>query len=110
MNSFMVSCKAKDLNEEISKRINNNGLVIDRKYLGIMEKFKTPMIKELISPSQAQLSAEEAYKIAKYTEDIYLNSNLSNEAALRQAIRKFNKEKEIGNSEDIFKKNRTKKL
>ena len=39
------------------------------------------------------VSVEEAYKIAKDTEDIYLNSTLKNEAALRQAIRKFNKEK-----------------
>ncbi|WP_294364733.1 hypothetical protein [uncultured Clostridium sp.] len=90
--------------------LNSNGLVIDRNYLGIMQKFKLDMIKELISPTQYQLSVEEAYKIAKDTEDIYLNSTLKNEAALRQAIRKFNKEKETGNSEDIFKEIRTKKL
>ena len=71
----------------------SNGLVIDRKYLGIMDKFKSIMVKELICPSQEQLSTEEAYKIAKDTEEIYLNSNLNNEVALRQAVRKFNNEK-----------------
>ena len=73
--------------------LNSNGLVIDRKTLGIIAKFKSIMTKELISPSKEQLSAEEAYKIAKDTEDIYLNSKLNNEAALRKAIRKFNKKK-----------------
>ncbi|MDU7365386.1 MULTISPECIES: hypothetical protein [unclassified Clostridium] len=104
MNSFVISCKAKDLKREIKKKIggekmnrtlllNSNGLVIDRKYFGIMEKFKSAMIKELISPSQTQLSVEEAYKVAKDTEDIYLNSSLNNEAALREAVRKFNNQK-----------------
>ena len=93
MNSFMVSCKVKDLKKEVLKKIEGNGLTIDRKYLGIMEKYKPTMVNEIISPSQQQLSAEEAYKISIETEDIYLNSNLSNEAALRQAIRKFNNEK-----------------
>lgn len=73
--------------------INSNGLAIDRKYLGIMHRFKASMVKEFMSPSETQLSTEEAYKIAKDTEEIYLNSNLNNQAALRQAVRKFNKEK-----------------
>lgn len=73
--------------------LNSNGLVIDRKYLGIMAIFKAAMTKELITPSKEQLSVEEAYKIAIDTEDIYLNSNLSNEDALKEAIKKFNKEK-----------------
>ncbi|MDI9215979.1 hypothetical protein [Clostridium tertium] len=70
--------------------LNSNGLVIDRRYFGIMEKFKLAMVKELILPSQTQLSVEEAYKVAKDTEDIYLNSSLNNEEALREAVRKFN--------------------
>ena len=73
--------------------LNSNGLVIDRKYLGIMTIFKAAMTKELITPSKEQLSAEEAYKIAIDTEDIYLNSNLTNKDALKEAIKKFNKEK-----------------
>lgn len=73
--------------------LNSNGLIIDRKYLGIMDKFKSMMIKELICPSQEQLTAEEAYKVAMDTEEIYLNSNLNNEAALREAVKKFKNEK-----------------
>ena len=73
--------------------LNSNGLVIDRKCLGIMTIFKDAMTKELITPSKEQLSAEEAYKIAIDTEDIYLNSNLTNKDALKEAIKKFNKEK-----------------
>ncbi|MDU5111671.1 MAG: hypothetical protein E6248_14605 [Clostridium sp.] len=72
--------------------LNSNGLVIDRKYLGIMDKFKSIMVKELICPTKEQLTAEEAYKVSKDTEEIYLNSNLNNEAALREAIRKFRNE------------------
>jgi hypothetical protein len=60
--------------------------------LVIMDKLKY-IIKDLIPCSQGKLSVEEAYKIAKDTEDIYLNSNLNDKAALRQAITKFNKEK-----------------
>lgn len=73
--------------------LNSNGLVIDRKFLGIMSRFKAAMSKELINPSKEQLSAEEAYKVAIDTEEIYLNSNLNNEDALKEAIKKFNKEK-----------------
>lgn len=58
-----------------------------------MEKFKLAMVKELILPSKTQLSVEEAYKVARDAEEIYLNSNLNNEAALREAVRKFNNRK-----------------
>lgn len=73
--------------------LNSNAISIDRKYLGIIAKFKSIMAKELLHPSIKQLSAEEAYKIAADTENIYLNTSLNNEEALKEAVRKFNNEK-----------------